>query len=102
MFFDAAKLHVLDHHGSQFAVRGPLNVERSPQGQPVLVQAGQSGDGRAIAAATADVVFTVQPNLASARVFYADIKSRAAEAGRDPDQVKIMPGLIAMVGRSRQ
>lgn len=101
-FFDARKLHVLDHKGEHFAVRGPLNAERSPQGQPVLVQAGQSDDGRDIAAETSDVVFTAQPNLVSAQAFYADIKARAAQHGRNPDDVKIMPGLLVMVGRTTQ
>ena len=101
-FFDAEKLHTLDHRGAQFSVRGPLNVERSPQGQPVLVQAGQSDDGREIAAETSDVVFTAQHDLASARTFYADIKARVAKHGRNPDEVKVMPGLLVMVGRTSQ
>ena len=101
-FFDPNKVHVLDHQGEQFKVRGPLNVERSPQGQPVLVQAGQSDDGRDIAAETSDIVFTAQHDLVSARAFYTDIKARAAKRGRNPDDVKIMPGLLVMVGQSDQ
>jgi len=100
-FFDPEKLHVLDHRGKHFKVRGPLNVARSPQGHPVVVQAGASEDGRALAGASAEVIFAAQRTLAEAREFYADIKGRAANAGRDPDHVKIMPGVFPVIGRTR-
>jgi FMN-dependent oxidoreductase (nitrilotriacetate monooxygenase family) len=100
VFFDRDKMHVLDHKGEYFRVRGPLNVARSPQGQPVLIQAGASEDGRQLAAETAQVVFTVHSSLASGRDFYADVKSRMAKYGRDPDHMKIMPGLSVTVGRT--
>jgi FMN-dependent oxidoreductase (nitrilotriacetate monooxygenase family) len=97
---DPARLHRLDHKGEHFSVAGPLNVPRSPQGRPVVVQAGGSEAGRALAAATADVVFTAQPSLAPAQAFYRDMKTRAAQAGRDPAAIKIMPGMFAVVGES--
>ncbi|GAA5235181.1 LLM class flavin-dependent oxidoreductase [Verticiella sediminum] len=100
LFFDPAKLHVLDHRGKYFSARGPLNIPRSPQGQPVIVQAGSSEDGRGFAAERAEVVFTAQPSLAAARGFYADVKARAERAGRDPGHVKIMPGAMTFIGAS--
>eukprot|EP01136_Pigoraptor_vietnamica_P022464 Opistho-1_new@73646 len=93
--------HALEHQGAHFAVRGPLNVARSPQGQPVIVQAGSSEAGRALAAASAELVFTAQPTLAAAQAFYADLKYRTAAAGRDPAALKVMPGVFAIVGESR-
>jgi FMN-dependent oxidoreductase (nitrilotriacetate monooxygenase family) len=100
VFFDRAKMHVLDHHGAHFHVRGPLNVPRSPQGQPVIVQAGASDDGRELAAATAEVVFAASPNLDHAKAFYKDLKGRMAHYGRAPDDLKILPGLSITVGRT--
>jgi FMN-dependent oxidoreductase (nitrilotriacetate monooxygenase family) len=101
-FFDSNRLHVLNHAGAQFKVRGPLNVARSPQGQPVVVQAGSSDDGMEVAAETAEVVFTAQPDIENARRFYAEIRRRMAKYGRDPREIVIMPGFLAMVGRSQQ
>ena len=97
---DPAALHRLDHKGAHFSVAGPLNVARSPQGRPVVVQAGGSEAGRTLAAASADVVFTAQPSIGPAQAFYADMKERTARAGRDPDSIKIMPGVFAVVGES--
>jgi N-acetyl-S-(2-succino)cysteine monooxygenase len=102
LFFDPAKLHMLNHKGEHFSVRGPLMVRRSPQGRPIIVQAGQSEDGRALAAATADVIFTVQQEIEPAREFYADIKARAARLGRRPEHVAIMPGVMVVVGETRR
>jgi alkanesulfonate monooxygenase len=101
LYFDPAKLHLLHHKGEHFSVRGPLTVHRSPQGHPVIVHAGQSEDGRDLAARHAEVIFAVQQEKESAHAFYADIKARAARYGRDPDHVKIMPGVMTVVGRSR-
>jgi FMN-dependent oxidoreductase (nitrilotriacetate monooxygenase family) len=98
---DPDKLHKLDHRGAHFAVAGPLNVTRSPQGRPVVVQAGGSEAGRDLAAATADVVFTAQPSLAKAQDFYRDMKRRVLAHGRVPESLKVMPGLFAVVGRSQ-
>jgi FMN-dependent oxidoreductase (nitrilotriacetate monooxygenase family) len=99
--FDPAKLHKLNHRGDHFGVAGPLNVARSPQGRPVVVQAGGSEAGRDLAAATAEVVFTAQPTLAKAQDFYRDIKRRVVAHGRAPESLKIMPGLFAVVGRTQ-
>ena len=97
-YYDPAKLHVLDHVGEHFRVKGPLNVARSPQGQPVVVQAGSSEAGRELAAQTADVVFTAQTSLANAQAFYADLKARLGGYGREADALKIMPGVFVVVG----
>jgi FMN-dependent oxidoreductase (nitrilotriacetate monooxygenase family) len=101
LFFDPAKLHMLHHKGRHFSVRGPLMIRRSPQGRPVIVHAGQSEAGRTLAAQAAEVVFSVEQDLAKAREFYADLKDRAARHGRPPDSLKIMPGVLAVVGQSR-
>ena len=101
VFFDPAKVHTLDHHGPHFQVRGPLNVARSPQGRPVLVQAGASETGRDVAARTAEVVFTAQTTFAQAREFYADVMARLPQHGRSAAEVCILPGLYPVVGRTR-
>jgi FMN-dependent oxidoreductase (nitrilotriacetate monooxygenase family) len=100
IYFDSEKLHILNHRGKHFKVRGPLNVARSPQGNPVIVQAGASEPGKELAAATAEAIFTAQQTLADAQAFYREIKIRAARNGRDPDHVKILPGVFPVVGRS--
>ena len=100
-YFDPEKLHFLRHKGKHFDVRGPLNVARPPQGRPIVAQAGTSDVGRDLAARTADVVFTAQLSLEDARVFYDDVKARTAKYGRDPEDVKILPGLTAIVGRTQ-
>jgi N-acetyl-S-(2-succino)cysteine monooxygenase len=101
-FFDPQKRHLLNHTGTHFAVRGPLNVARSPQGRPVIVQAGSSEAGKELAVETAEVIFTAQQTLAEARTFYADVKGRLARFGRAPDDLKILPGVSPIVGRTRQ
>ena len=98
---DPARLRKLNHRGPHFAVAGPLNVSRSPQGRPVVVQAGGSEAGRELAAATAEVVFTAQPSLAKAQDFYRDMKRRVVAHGRAPASLKVMPGLFAVVGDSQ-
>jgi len=100
VFFDPAKVHVLDHKGKHFKVRGPLNVARSPQGRPVLVQAGASGTGRDVAARLAELVFTAQTTLGQAKEFYADVMARLPRFGRTPEEVKVMPGFYPVVGRT--
>jgi FMN-dependent oxidoreductase (nitrilotriacetate monooxygenase family) len=99
-FFDEEKMHVLNHAGEFFAVRGPLNVARLPQGHPVVVQAGASEQGRELAAATADLVYAVHPSKDAARAFYADIKGRLGKYGRSADALKILPALRPVVGRT--
>lgn len=97
-FFDPKKLHRLDHQGRFFSVEGPLNIQRSPQGQPVIFQAGSSDDGIAFAGRHADAVFTDGGTLADGRKFYRRVKERAAAEGRNPDSVKILPGIGPIVG----
>lgn len=99
-YFDPAKLHPLNHEGPYYQVAGPLNVARTPQGQPVIVQAGSSESGQELAAETAEVVFTAQQNLQTAQTFYRSLKSRLPGYGREPDDLKIMPGLFVVVGES--
>lgn len=101
IFFDPEKRHVLNHAGRHFQVRGPLNVPRSPQGQPVLVQAGSSEPGKELAARTAELVFTAQRTVEDAVAFYNDLKGRMEKYGRHPDALKIMPGAFPVVGRTR-
>lgn len=98
IYFDPARLHVLDHHGPYYDVRGPLNIGRSPQGWPVIVQAGASDAGRQLAAETAEMVFANEHTLASAQAYYSDVKARAVRGGRDPAHIKIMPALLVIVG----
>jgi FMN-dependent oxidoreductase (nitrilotriacetate monooxygenase family) len=93
-------MHVLDHRGKHFAVRGPLNVARSPQGRPVLVQAGASDTGRGLAAQMAEVVFTAQTTFEQAAEFYGDVVGRLPRYGRTQADVKILPGLYPVVGRT--
>src|SRR4051812_3235758 len=100
LFFDPAKLHVLDHKGKYLKVRGPLNIARPIQGWPVMVQAGASDAGRQLAAETAEVVFAAGGPIEAGRAFYADVKGRAARAGRNPDHLKILPGAFVVVGSS--
>ncbi len=99
-YFDPAKLHVLNHKGKNFSVRGPLNVARPPQGHPVLFQAGSSEVGRELAARFAEGVFTPQHSLEGAQDFYRDLKRRMKTYGRPPEALKVMPGLNAIVGRT--
>ncbi len=91
-------LYPTGHTGRHFRVAGPLNVPRSPQGYPLLVQAGSSEDGKELAARYAEAVFTAQQTLAEAQAFYHDLKQRAVQAGRDPDTVKILPGIVPAIG----
>jgi alkanesulfonate monooxygenase len=91
-FFDPEKLHKLDHQGDYFRVRGPLNVPRPPQGQPVIFQAGTSEAGRELAAATGEGIFTSELSIPRSQAYYADVKGRMARYGRRPDEMRILPG----------
>ncbi len=102
VFFDPEKMHVLGHKGKYFNVKGPLNVPRSPQGHPVLVQAGASEDGMELAAETAEVVFAAQSMVDGGKAFYDNVKGRMAKFGRNPDHLKIMPGLAVTIGRTEE
>jgi FMN-dependent oxidoreductase (nitrilotriacetate monooxygenase family) len=98
IFFDPAKMHVLDHKGEYLSVRGPLNIARPVQGWPVIVQAGASEAGRQLAAETAEAVFTAQSDLAAGREFYADVKGRMQKLGRARQHMKILPACFVVVG----
>ncbi|MFM1652124.1 LLM class flavin-dependent oxidoreductase [Brevibacillus sp. B_LB10_24] len=100
VYFDPHKWHELHHKGEFFSVRGPLDTARSPQGQPVIIQAGSSQTGQHLAARTAEVVFTVQNNLSGAQAFYKSIKDKAAMYGRSPDEISIMPGIFPIIGET--
>src|SRR5438105_4171394 len=100
LYFDPAKLHVLNHKGKYLKVRGPLNVARPVQGWPVIVQAGASDDGRQLAAETAEAVFTGGGSLADGQKLYADIKGRMEKVGRNPEPLTILPGAFVVVGDS--
>jgi FMN-dependent oxidoreductase (nitrilotriacetate monooxygenase family) len=101
-YIEPSKLHVLKHQGKHFKVHGPLNVARSPQGHPIVAQAGSSDPGRELAARTADVVFTAQVDLEEAREFYKDVKGRMVKYGRNPDHLKIMPGIRFVLGETQE
>ncbi|MBK3573493.1 LLM class flavin-dependent oxidoreductase [Streptomyces sp. MBT65] len=90
VFLDPAKLHELNHEGAHFKIAGPLNLSRSPQGQPVIFQAGVSEEGRDLAAQVAEGIFAPGGTLESSRDYYADVKKRATAYGRDPEHVKIL------------
>ncbi|MDQ1195367.1 LLM class flavin-dependent oxidoreductase [Agrobacterium sp. SORGH_AS 787] len=100
IYADPNKVHVLDHKGKYYSVKGPLNIPRSPQGHPILIQAGSSGPGQDLAARTADVVFTAQQSLAEAQAFYKSLKSRVEKFGRPADAVAVMPGFLPVIGRT--
>jgi len=97
-FLDADKLHRLDHRGEFFQVAGPLNIQRSPQGEPVIFQAGDSDQGRDLGASIADAIFTHAATIEQGQAFYADLKGRAARLGRDPDEIVVLPGFSVTVG----
>jgi N-acetyl-S-(2-succino)cysteine monooxygenase len=97
IFYDTTKMHVLNHKGKHFQVRGPLNVAPSPQGRPVLVQAGASGTGRDVAARLAEIVFTAQTVFEQGKEFYVDVMARLPRFGRSADEVRVMPGFYPVV-----
>ncbi len=100
-FADGSKVHALNHKGRFFNARGPLSVPRSPQGHPVLIQAGQSGRGQRFAGRWGELIFVIFPNLETARRQYASIKTAVRDAGRDPDKVTITPACYVCVGETR-
>ncbi len=100
-FFDPEKLHETNHKGEFFSVRGPLNVARSPQGWPVVVQAGASEPGQELAARTGEVIFTAQQTLEDAQKFYASVKGRMPKYGRRPEQLLVMPGIFPVIGATQ-
>ncbi|MEI9997428.1 MAG: LLM class flavin-dependent oxidoreductase [Rhizomicrobium sp.] len=101
VYVDTDKVHTIDHVGKHLRVRGPLNTPRGPQGRPVYVQAGSSEDGRSFAAQYAEAIFTAHQTIENAQSFYTDIKKRAADLGRDPRQLKILPGISPFIGSTQ-
>jgi FMN-dependent oxidoreductase (nitrilotriacetate monooxygenase family) len=101
-FVDPEGIHRLDHVGKYFRVAGPLEIPRSPQGRPVIFQAGSSEPGKDLAAKYAEAIFTAQPILEDAQAFYADVKARVRSYGRDPDKVLILPGLSFFIGGTEE
>jgi N-acetyl-S-(2-succino)cysteine monooxygenase len=99
-FADIAKMHELNHKGEYFSVKGPLNVSRPPQGYPVIIQAGASDVGRDLASSIGEIIFAVQQDLTAAKIFAADLRARAVKAGRNPNHMKIMPGVCPIIGTS--
>ena len=101
-YFDPAKLHTLNHRGETFSVKGPLNVARPLQGYPVIAQAGSSGPGQDLGARIADLIYTAQKTKEDACAFYSSVKAHGVAAGRDPDSMLVMPGILPIMGRTRQ
>ena len=101
-YFRDSLVHRLNHRGNYFKVRGPLNLSRPPQGHPVICQAGASELGWEFAARTADIMYGKAISLGEAQRFYAEVKGRMNKHGRAPDQLKILPGLVAVVGKTEK
>lgn len=102
VYADTAKIRPVDHEGTHFRVQGPLNVQRPPQGHPLLVQAGSSEDGKEFAAHYAEAVFTAQQTLQDGQTFYKDIKNRLPRYGRSPGSLKILPGISPIIGSTER
>ncbi|MGW0810204.1 LLM class flavin-dependent oxidoreductase [Nonomuraea sp. NPDC002799] len=101
-YADTGKIHAIEHAGPHFAVSGPLNTSRSPQGHPLLVQAGSSEDGKEFAARYAEAVFTAQQTLAEGQTFYADLKRRLAAYGRSHEDLLVLPGISPIIGSTER
>jgi FMN-dependent oxidoreductase (nitrilotriacetate monooxygenase family) len=102
LFVRPGSLHVPDFNGKYFSIRGALNMPRPPQGHPVLIQAGSSGPGQALAARIADVVFTAQNDLAEGQTFYNSVKAQVVQSGRRAQDALVMPGVFPVVGRTER
>lgn len=101
VFADPARVHRLDHRGQWFRTRGPFTVPRTPQGRPVVIQAGQSGRGRRFAARWGELIFVIFPDLAAARASYRDFKDEVARAGRDPHSVRVTPAVYCVTAETK-
>ena len=101
-YFDPTRIHILNHKGKYYSVRGPLNAPRGPQGNPVLVQAGSSPAGMGFAARHADLIVTVQHAISEGRDFYDKVRAMARDNGRDPDHCKILNGIFTVVGKTEE
>jgi FMN-dependent oxidoreductase (nitrilotriacetate monooxygenase family) len=99
-YFDPNKMHVLNHVGEDFSVRGPLNIARPPQGYPVIAQAGSSEPGQELAARTADLIYTAKQKCEDSQAFYRSVKGRFPKYGRSPDSALVMPGIMPVIGRT--
>ena len=102
LFYDPEKLHILNHQGRFYRVRGPLNSARTPQGRPIIVQAGGSEPGRDLGARAADVIYSSAHSIEKAQAYYADMKARVAAYGRDPAELLIMPGVTFYVDETME
>lgn len=102
IFFEVSKMHRLEHVGKHFKVQGPLTIARTPQGRPLLVQAGASAAGLAIAAGSADLVYAAPHDIETAKAYYAQLKGLTEQAGRRREDILIMPGFTPFVGRTEQ
>lgn len=101
-YFDKEKMHELNYEGEFFKIQGPLNIERSPQGQPIIFQAGASPKGSAFAARNADAVFTNASTLENAQTTYKNLRQQAKDNGRNPNEIKVFPTLQPIVGRDHE
>jgi FMN-dependent oxidoreductase (nitrilotriacetate monooxygenase family) len=102
VYVDLDKMHTLDHNGEFFSVQGPLNIERSPQGRPIVFQAGGSEEGRDLAAREADGIYSRYTDYEPARAFSEDIKRRAVAYGRSPGDILIFPAITPIVGETKE
>ena len=100
LYFNPEKKHTLNHQGQYYKVKGPLNVPRPPQGYPVIVQAGASEEGKETAAMFAEAIFSPHLNVEAGKAYYDDVKGRMKKYGRDPDHLKILPGLSVIVAET--
>jgi FMN-dependent oxidoreductase (nitrilotriacetate monooxygenase family) len=100
LFLDKSKQHPLDHKGPHFSVAGPLALSRSPQGQPVIFQAGDSDEGRNLGAHIAEATFASAESFEAGHSYYRDLKARAAALGRDPDLITVMPGIAPIIAET--
>lgn len=100
LLIDNSKRHPINHQGRFYKVRGPLNMTRSPQGQPVILQAGSSDVGLPFAAAVGELLFTVEPDAETSKAFCDDIRNRATALGRDASQMRILPGFVPFIGET--
>lgn len=99
-YADPTKVHPIHHVGSWFQSKGPLNIPKSPQGRPVIIQAGSSGRGQEFAARWAEIIFTVQPDFASMKVYYQAVKSQLVNHQRKSEHCKILPAVMPFIGET--
>lgn len=101
-YADFERMHVLNHSGRHFKVQGPLNMERSAQGRPIVFQAGQSDEGRNLAALHADAIFSTRYSFEQLQAFSSDIRARLGNKGRNPDHIRILPKITAIIGDTEE